>query len=366
MDIAAVLQVLTVVLLAFIPAVIWLWIWRRRSHGIKAQKYVLLAFILGSFSVLPVLLIGYLWTVYPQTDIVYLIAQTKLPERERLLILFVVVAIFEEIAKFLVVLFVDKTKNLVHSIHDAIRFSVVAALGFAFAENILYFYNVGLSMNLYGFIALFAFRSIVTVCGHLMFSGIFGNYYGISKFSKSFSMHEYWGNTKKLDKRTLTDEMLSKRAVRFRILTIAKGLIIAVVIHASFNFLLETGETNNALWLIAIGFVYLIYLSKRSSGYLELVYTRSKNAHMKDKDKDVVLELLGGWYKEGKYLQVIDVSKRLLQKDPGNPVIRLFLNKAVDSQRFIDAYEAIRNLFVRKNYLDGLDDEIAEQSQKNN
>jgi hypothetical protein len=84
---------------------------------------------------------------------------------------------------------------------------------------------------------------------------------------------------------------------------------------------------------------------------------------MRDKDKDVVLELLGMWFKEGKYLQVIQTSKRLLKKDPDNPVVRLFLDKAIDNQRFIDAYSAIRNLFVPKNYYEGLNEEVPEQDK---
>ena len=89
---------------------------------------------------------------------------------------------------------------------------------------------------------------------------------------------------------------------------------------------------------------------------------------MNDRDKDVVLELMGTWYKEGKYLEVIKTCKRLLKKDPTNPVIRLFLNKAIDSQRFIDAYSAIRALFVRKDYLEDfeLDEEEDESKQNNN
>lgn len=357
MDVLRLLQIVLVVFLAFLPVVLWFFIWRRNILTGKTKKYVLLVFILGAMSIFLVFLIDYLWTVFPQTDILNIIGQYGLPKTQRIIILFIIVAVLEEIAKLLVVLFMDKAKNLVHSIHEAIKFSIVAALGFAFAENIHYFYNVGLKMELYQFIALFGFRSVITVCGHLIFSGIFGNYYGISKFSKSFSMQEYWGKTKKFDKRTLSDEDLAKRAVPFRIFTIAKGLFFAVLLHTSFNYFLEVGMIENVLLLIFAGFLWLLYLFKRSSGYLELVYVKSKNAHMRDRDKDVVLELLGQWYKEGKYLQVIEVSKKLLKKDIGNPVIRLFLNKAVDNQRFMDAYEALRKLFVRKNYFEGIDDE---------
>lgn len=366
MDVSRVLQIVLVVILAFLPVFLWFLIWRRGILSGKTKKWVLVAFVLGSLSVFPVFFIDYLWKMFPQYDLLNMIGQSGLPKSQRIMVLFMVVAVLEEITKLCVVLFVDKAKNLVHSIHEAIKFSIVAALGFAFAENIHYFYNVGLKMELVQFIALFSFRALITVCGHLIFSGIFGNYYGISKFSKSFSMHEYWGNTKKLDKRTLTDSSLEKRAIFFRIFSIMKGLFFAVLLHTSFNYFLEIGEINYVILLIFVGFIWLMYLFRRSSGFLELVYVKSKNAHMKDKDKDVVLELLGNWYKEGKYLQVIEVSKRLLNKDPGNPVIRLFLNKAVDNQRFIDAYEALRTLFVSKNYLEGLEDKVLHEDNQNN
>jgi hypothetical protein len=198
----------------------------------------------------------------------------------------------------------------------------------------------------------------------LIFSGVFGNYYGISKFSKSYVTHEYWGNVKKLDKRALTDKELKRKVFVFRKLIVIKGLFFAVTLHAFFNYFLEQGAISNVLWLVGLSLLYLIYLYKRRSGYITLLYRRSKLSHMRDRDKDVVLELLGMWFKEGKYLQVIQTCKRLLKKDPDNPVVRLFLDKAIDNQRFIDAYTAIRNLFYPKNYYEGLNDE-SEKEERN-
>lgn len=356
-----ILQIVAISILALAPALIWLRIWSGKRTSPMTKKYLFIAFILGSLTVFPVFFIHYVWSTFPQTDIVNLIAQTKIPVQEKIIILFLVAAVLEEIAKFLVILYIDKSKDLVFSIHEAIKFGIVAGLGFAFAENIFYFYNVGLSMELPKFLALFTFRSLITVCGHLIFSGVFGNYYGISKFSKSFATQEYWGNVKKLDKRSLTDKELNKKAKRFSKLTIAKGLFIAVAIHAAFNYFLQAGMVNYVLILIGISLIYLVYLYKRRSGYLSLLYQRSKLSHMKDRDKDVVLELLGLWYTQGKYLNVIETSIRLLEKDPTNPLVRLFLNKALDNQRFIDAYTAIRNLFFPKDYL-----KYYEDKEKNN
>lgn len=317
----------------------------------KGKKYTFIAFALGAMSVFLVLLINFVGDLVPQLDVFNLVAQTNLSAKQKFLALFLFIAVVEEIGKFLVVLYIDKSTKLINSIHEAIRYSVAAALGFAFAENIHYFYSFGFEIALYQFLALFTFRSIITVCGHLTFSGIFGNYYGMSKFSKSFATQEHWGDLKKMDKRAMDDKVLVKRASKFQKLTIAKGLLFAVILHTGFNFFLEQGMITNVLWLIGIGLVFLIYLYRRRSGYISLIYRRSKIAHMKARDKDVVLELLGTWYKEGKYIKVIETSKRLLKKDPNNPVVQLFLHKAVDNQQFIDAYSAFRKLFVRTDYL---------------
>ncbi len=364
MDYAFIGQAAIVILLALIPALIWLRIWRGKTASKKARRYMLLAFGMGALSVFPVFLVHWIWETFPQTDLINLITQTEVSVEQKIIILFTIVAIVEEIAKFLVVLSIDKSSKLIVSIHDAIKFGVVAGLGFAFAENIYYFYTVGISMQIVQFIALFSFRSLITVCGHLIFSGIFGNFYGISKFSKSYATQQYWRNTKKLDKRSMDEEKLKKKSAFFKKFMIAKGLTYAVVLHALFNYFLENEMIGYVLWLIGTSLVYLVYLYRRRSGYINVLYRKSKFSHMRDKDKDVVLELLGMWYKEGKYLQVIETSKRLLKKDPNNPLIRLFLNKAVDNQKFIDAYTAIRNLFFPKNYLEGLDEDEFEEDKK--
>ncbi len=367
MDYNALIQGIVVVILALIPALIWLRIWKGKKIERNAKKYIFIAFALGALSVIPVLLIDKLWKAYPQLDLIHYIIQIDFFAHEKVLVLVVFLAIIEEIAKFLVVLFIDKSKNLVNSIHDAIRYSIVAALGFAFAENIIYFYRFGINMEIYQFMALFSFRSLITVCGHLMYSGIFGNYYGMSKFAKSYATQGYWGNTKKLDKRALSDKQLKRKASWYRKRKIFQGLIFAAALHSGFNYFLEIEDITSVLWLLAVGLLFLIYLYRRQSNYISLLYKRSKLSHMNDRDKDVVLELLGTWYKEGKYLEVINTCKRLLKKDPSNPVIRLFLNKAIDSQRFIDAYSAIRALFVRKDYLEDFElGEKDDETEQNN
>lgn len=367
MSLTVIFQLIIVVILAIIPALIWLRIWRGKNLEKKEKKFVFLSFGLGALSVFPVLFISYIWDTFPQTDILNIISKASLVQEEKILILFIIIAVLEEIAKFLVLLFVDKTTNLVNTIHDAIKYSIVAALGFAFAENIYYFYAVGLNIELIQFMALFAFRSIITVCGHLIFSGIFGNFYGMSKFAESFATQEYWGDMRKLDKRELSKQELVKKAKQFKRNAILKGLFFAVLLHATFNLFLELDAINYVLILIFISFLFLVYLYKRKSGYLTLFFRESKFAGMLPRDQDVVLELLGMWYNEGKYDEVVGICKRLLEKDPNNPLVKLFLNKAKDNKRFIDAYTAIKTLFTdsqeeeKKDITEEIEQKLAEQ-----
>lgn len=193
MDFSVILQGMLVVILAFIPALIWFKIWKGKRISKKGKKYTLLAFALGALSVFLVFFINHIGDFVPQLDVFNLVAKTDLSAKQKFLTLFLFIAVVEEVAKFLVVLYIDKSTKLVNSIHEAIRYSVAAALGFAFAENIYYFYSFGFEIALYQFLALFAFRSIITVCGHLTFSGIFGNFYGTSKFAKSFATQKTLG-----------------------------------------------------------------------------------------------------------------------------------------------------------------------------
>jgi RsiW-degrading membrane proteinase PrsW (M82 family) len=347
-------QLVSIIILAAIPIFLWLWMWLGNKSSQIVKKYSAMAFLLGCFSVLPVLLIHYIWDKYPDVNIIGFISLSNLPVSEKLIILFVILAFVEEMAKFLMVFFLDKSKKLIQSIHDAIMYGVVVGLGFAFAENMYFFLTVGYGMKVHEFLALFSFRSLITVCGHLVFSGLFGNYYGISKFAKVFASQKHWRNFRKNDKRELNDQQLQYATLKFAIGAIGKGLFFAVSIHALFNYFLQKEMVTNLLFLLALSFFYLIYLYRQRSGYLGLLYRRSKISHMRDRDKDVVLELLGLWYEQEKYLQVIATCKRLLKKNPDNPVVLLFLSKAIDNQRFVDAFTAIKNLFVPKDYLDDL------------
>ena len=106
----------------------------------------------------------------------------------------VIDAWLEEIVKLSLLLILLRTMKLVKTIGDAIAFSVLAGLGFAFIENIIYFMNVYLdpSKNNTMLMKVVIFRTIVLSIGHMTFSGIFGYFYGLSKFGLPLYEEKKW------------------------------------------------------------------------------------------------------------------------------------------------------------------------------
>jgi hypothetical protein len=67
---------------------------------------------------------------------------------------------------------------------------------------------------------------------------------------------------------------------------------------------------------------------------------------MANKDEEVVIELLGLWFKEKKFVDVIHICQRLLERDPGNKVVMLFKAQAADKLSNNDIYgKLLKTLF---------------------
>ena len=66
----------------------------------------------------------------------------------------------------------------------------MAALGFAFTENILYFYNIWITKGVEDLFVSFLYRSSFSTFAHLLFSGVLGYYYGMAHFAKPILQEE--------------------------------------------------------------------------------------------------------------------------------------------------------------------------------
>lgn len=164
--------------------------------------------------------------------------------------LFMIVGMLEELTKHLVLRFSDEEK--IHSVGEAIQFSVVVALGFAFVENLQYFSNIS-QMSLFSwpqFMMLVALRSLVSVGAHVSFSAILGYYYGVAKFANTIYQQEVLENRHPLIEKF--HQMIHlKGEVLFHEQKMMEGVLLAMVLHGVYNSLLEFGYVSFALPMVA-------------------------------------------------------------------------------------------------------------------
>ena len=371
-------------LLAAIPAGIWLYI--LFSKGVKSKKVVALVFILGIVITAAWLGFQYIWDLslikwipqliekiqgwgieegsklisaldfisykFPTFDLEQFFDGKISNPTTMFLVIFVIFAGFEEIIKHFVVRGVDKRTLLIQKIGDAITYSFAAALGFAFFENIWYLYQYWPSISTGELTGLYVFRSTFTTLGHLVFSGIFGYYYGIGKFSIDLTEQAEIAQKESMITRMISKVLKLPRSQANKEKLILKGLLIATVMHTIQNSLLHFSGLLNLLGvmiMLILGYAYLRYLLKRKTGHLMLitdVSTKQKSSMAKT-DEDVILELMGMWFKKKKYVDVIHICERLLERDPDNNVVKLFKAQAMDKMDNKNIYKDIISKVIK-------------------
>ena len=336
---------------AILPIIIWIYIFIRNSK--KSRLTSLSVFFIGCFTA-PILLgLQYAWE-NTNFDLAYFIENSIENKSIMWLSMFLLFAALEEIIKLYVVRFVDNTTNLIKTINDAVRFSILSALGFAFIENIYYLYQywplLGTPYFSNGdFLGMYFFRSTFTTCAHMIFSGIFGYYYGIGKFSIVMSKERIL--TKGLSRMTKYIAKIFKLPIEegYRQKVVVKGLFLAIIIHTAFNYLLQYNLMPPVILFVIGGYIYLKFMLSRKTGQLLLVVDpkTQRESSMAKKDEDVVVELMGMWFEEEKYVDVLHMCQRLLERDPDNRVIKLFKAKALEEIDEHNPYKEIIDTVIK-------------------
>jgi len=165
--------------------------------------------------------------------------------------LFMIVGILEEFTKHLVLRFSNEEK--IHSVGEAIQFSIVVALGFAFVENLQYFTNIS-GMSLFSwpeFMMLVALRSLVSVGAHVSFSAILGYFYGVAKFANNIYQREVLENRHPIMEK-IHQIIHLKGEVLFHEQKMMEGVLLAMVLHGIYNSLLEFGYVSFALPMVGM------------------------------------------------------------------------------------------------------------------
>jgi RsiW-degrading membrane proteinase PrsW (M82 family) len=182
------------------------------------------------------------------------------------IIITVSLATLEEFVKHLIVRFVDD--NRLKSIDDAIEYSILVGLGFAFAENVFYFFNAWHSG---AFIQVFIFRSILSVFAHVFFSGVFGYYYGLAHFATPL-YHEEVHKQRNVIVRSIHKIFHMKGSVFFHEEKMMQGLLLASILHSIFNYLLQLNKILYIVPFLFFGYFILSYLFDKKEDHKEFSY----------------------------------------------------------------------------------------------
>jgi len=129
----------------------------------------------------------------------------------------------EELTKYLMLRIGVYGSHDFNQVFDGIVYGITIALGFSFMENIVYAIDFYTTETPTMFAALSVMRGLFSTLAHVTFTGILGYYVGMAKFSAT---GRFW--------------------------LIAKGIIIASVLHSGYNLILVSSMPFGFIWAIVI------------------------------------------------------------------------------------------------------------------
>ena len=205
---------LYLIIFALLPSLIWLLFFLRKDANPESNEMILKVFLYGMLAVIPAAIIQFGFIGFFK----------NLPLSPFLILtlsLFIGVALVEEVSKYLVVhLKVLKSPELDEPL-DVMLYMIVAALGFAALENILYLLQAETISDI---LLLNLLRFIAPVFGHALWSGTLGYFLALSFYEP-------------------------KQKLKLLIF----GFALVSFLHAAFNYvIMQAAETEDGKWLIWI------------------------------------------------------------------------------------------------------------------
>ena len=141
------------------------------------------------------------------------------------LVSFGIIAIIEEISKYIVITIMCFKNKYFKNPYDAIMYAVCISLGFAFVENIMYINNYGMGVAIS--------RAIFSIPAHASFGIIMGYYLGVSKLCR--------------DKGEANASALTRYSAFF----------IPLIFHGFYDFLLNFN--TESIYIIFLIYVIIMY-----------------------------------------------------------------------------------------------------------
>ncbi|MEZ4852318.1 MAG: PrsW family glutamic-type intramembrane protease [Bacteroidia bacterium] len=199
--------------LALAPIVfIFTFVYLKDEYEREPLKYLVITFILGICTALPVLFIGEYLQILTGTS-------QASDSFGVFIYAFFVVAFTEEVMKFLVLRFYNYPHKEFDEPYDGIMYGVAVSLGFAAIENVLYVFNSEGSEIQTGIVRMFT-----AVPAHAMFGIMMGYFMGRAKFIEEKNK---------------------------KVLEMLKGLGVAIFFHGVYDYFLFLGEGFLAIFAFA-------------------------------------------------------------------------------------------------------------------
>lgn len=272
-----------VLLIAVIPALIWLYLFLRQHH--LSKWLVFFTFVGGMLAAKLILVYQGYWD---ETINLIFFKVNPVDFRENIQILFresplmavflsfVGVGVMEEFLKFWIMKFINL--NFFKSIDDVIELAIVSALGFAFYENIVYFLHQWESLTTVGFTVFAVFRVTIVTMVHVLCSGVLGYYFGMAFFASPMLKIQHMKKKSHPVLDFLKHVLHLRRSHVYHDEMILIGLVSAMVLHALYDFVLtmEFKVIGIPLYIPVMllyffgGFWYLMRLLKKKDLNLKL------------------------------------------------------------------------------------------------
>lgn len=166
------------------------------------------------------------------------------------LVSFGIIAIIEELSKFIIVNIMCFKNKYFKNPYDAIMYATCISLGFAFIENIMYVMNYGISVALS--------RALFSIPSHACFGIVMGYYLGLSRVCR--------------DNKINNDSLVMKYCAFF----------IPFLFHGFFDFLLNFDDE-----IIHIVFIIYVFLMYVFAIYLIFKLYKLDSKGIKNRKKDI-------------------------------------------------------------------------------
>lgn len=160
---------------------------------------------------------------------------------------FLIVGLIEEVSKYWMVS--RSAKQLFSSIDDVMQLSIIVAIGFSFAENIInpvyftafvrdYLFH-GAAPDLSGFFSNVLGRSVLTSMVHIVSTGVMGYFFGLAIFAGPVLAQKH-SRGRVMRFLTTAHRLFGLTEIQiYRMHMLLLGLVCAIVLHALFNFLVS-------------------------------------------------------------------------------------------------------------------------------